>query len=345
MKKLVAAAMLFASCSAFAMSASAEESGKIAVIRNMNSSDHTTQFFAGCIEEGEALGYTVDTFMSEGDDLKMQDLMEQALQQDYDIWILSHANEGYQYDLVSQAVEKGVKVVGFDCGGDHVEGVTYTSQDDNALASISLDAMIDTAVANGAELPIKFAEINILGWIVPFDTRHAAIEQYVQDGKLEIVTTISPNLAGDSYSEIYTAISSTLAQYPEGAINGVWAASSGFLDGVVDAVNDAGREDIIMTAVDISDTEVQRMVNNPQYVACAAVDPYVIGMVDVRLAVLKTLDVETPEVYAFDAVAVTPENLTADDSMQTLSNYFDDFGASDAYDTEEIQALRAQFAG
>ena len=80
--------------------------GKIAVIRNMQNSDHTAQFFAGCIAEGEALGYTVDTFMSDGDDVVMQDLMNQALQKDYDIWIVSHANEGYQFDLISQAVEK-----------------------------------------------------------------------------------------------------------------------------------------------------------------------------------------------------------------------------------------------
>lgn len=133
-----------------AVGAAAGSSGKIAVIRQLANSDHTTQFFAGCIAEGEALGYTVDTFTADGDDVKMQDLMEQALQKGYDIWIVSHANEGYQYDLVSRAVEKGVKVVGFDCGGEHVEGVTYTSQDDEALASISLDGLIAGAKEKGA---------------------------------------------------------------------------------------------------------------------------------------------------------------------------------------------------
>lgn len=63
-----------------AVGAAAGSSGKIAVIRQLANSDHTTQFFAGCIAEGEALGYTVDTFTADGDDVKMQDLMEQALQ-------------------------------------------------------------------------------------------------------------------------------------------------------------------------------------------------------------------------------------------------------------------------
>ena len=320
-------------------------SGRIAVIRQLASSDHTTQFFAGCIAEGEALGYTVDTFMADGDDIQMQNLMEQALNQDYDIWIVSHANEGYQYDLVSRAVEQGVKVVGFDCGGEHVPGVTYTSQNDASLSAISLDAMIEAAKEKGATEPVKFIEINTLGAIVPFDTRHAAIEEYIAEGKLERVSLISPSLTGgDSYSEINTAISTALTQYPEGELYGIWTASSSFLDGAIDAVHEAGRDDIVFSAIDISDTEVQRLVEEPQYVCCAAVDPYVIGVVDVRLAVLKTLGVETPETYALDAVAVSGAELTAEDSMATLANYFPDFGSTDEFDTEEIQELRAKFA-
>ena len=54
----------------------------------------TRRNISGCaVDEGEKLGYTVDTFMSDGDDVKMQNLMDQALNQDYDIWIVSHANE------------------------------------------------------------------------------------------------------------------------------------------------------------------------------------------------------------------------------------------------------------
>ena len=155
----------------------AGSAGKIAVIRNMENSDHTAQFFQGCIDEGEALGYTVDTFMSNQDDVVMQDLMEQALSKDYDIWIVSHANEGYQYEVISKAVEKGIKVVGFDCGGEHGPGVTYTSQNDIALSQLSLDAMIEGVEAAGGQQPVKFAEINILGLIVPFDTRHGVIEE------------------------------------------------------------------------------------------------------------------------------------------------------------------------
>lgn len=316
--------------------------GKIAVLRNMQNSDHTAQFFAGAVAEGEALGYTVDTYMSDQDDVKMQDLMAQALEKDYDIWIVSHANEGYQYDMVSKAVEKGIKVVCFDGGGEHVPGVTYTSQEDTNLASMSLDGMIEKLEQMGATQPIKFAEINILGMIVPFDTRHSVIEEYEKEGKLSS-EIISPNLTGDTYSQIYTAVTNFLNNNPGNV--GIWAASSGFLDGAVDAVADAGRDDVVFTAVDISNTELARMVATPAYYCCAAVDPYVIGMVDVRLGVLKTLGVETPEVYAFPAVNIYGADITDTDSMATLGEKFDDFGWTETYNTEEIQARRAEVAG
>ncbi|MFV0414621.1 MAG: substrate-binding domain-containing protein [Oscillospiraceae bacterium] len=332
---------------ASASAGGSEASGtkRIAVIRNMTSSDHTAQFFAGCTEEGNALGYTVDTFMSDGNDVKMQDLMESALQQDYDIWVISHANEGYQNEMITRAKEKGISVSCFDCGGEHVEGVSYTSQNDQSLASISLDAMIEKVEADGGSLPVKFIEINTLGAIVPFDTRHAVIEQYIADGKLERVSLSSPSLTGgDTYNEIYNGVSTVLAQDKNNEIKGLWAASAGFLDAPMDAFAELGRSDIVVTSIDISDTEVQRLYNNEQYYLCAAVDPYVIGVVNVRLAVLQSMGIETPETVALDAIGVYRSQLSADDTMSSLNKYFDNFGATDLYDTDEIKALREQVA-
>ncbi len=318
----------------------AEESKKIAVIRNMASSDHTAQFFKGCTEEGEALGYQVDTFMSDGDDVKMQNLMEQALQQDYDIWIVSHANEGYQYDLVSQAVEKGIAVVGFDCGGEQVEGVTYTTQSDEDLTKISLDALIEKAEENGKTQPIKILEVNTLGALVPFDTRHSIVEQYQEEGKIEVLQLISPSLAGDFYSEVNTGISAALINY--GEVDGIWTASTTFLDGILDALKASGKTDIVCTGIDISDTEVARLAEEEQYYCCAAVDPYIIGVVDVRLGVLKTLGVETPATEQFAAVGVYNTDVEEGDTMESLSGKLEGFGSTDLYDTEEIQQLREE---
>lgn len=316
------------------------DSKKIAVLRNMTSSDHTAQFFKGCTEEGEALGYQVDTFMSDGDDVKMQNLMDQALQQDYDIWIVSHANEGYQYDMVSKAVEKGIAVVGFDCGGEQVEGVTYTTQSDADLTKISLDALIEKAEDSGKTQPIKILEVNTLGAIVPFDTRHSIVEEYEKEGKIEVVQLISPSLAGDFYSEVNTGVSAALTNNSD--VDGIWTASTTFLDGIMDALKAAEKTDIVCTGIDISDTEVARLASEEQYYCCAAVDPYIIGVADVRLGVLKTLGVDTPASEQFAAVGVYNTDVQEGDTMASLSGKLEGFGATDMYDTEEIQKLREE---
>ena len=101
---------------------------------------------------------------------------------------------------------------------------------------------------------------------------------------------------------------------------------------------------MIITAVDISDTELARMVKVPYYYACAAVDPYVIGIVDVRLAVLKVLGVETPETFALDAVNIYGSGITDSDAMSNLSEKFDDFGQTEAFNTPEIQAEKEKYS-
>jgi len=313
--------------------------GRIAAIRNMTNSDHTVQFFNGIISEGEAFGFTVDTFLSDGDDLRMRTLMEQALLQDYDIWIISHASEGYQYELISRAVEQGVFVTAFDSSGDMVPGVTYTSQDDRSLAMISLDDMIERAVEQGAELPVRFIALNILGMLAPFDIRHSVIEEYIEQGKIELIQMVAPSL-DDLYGSVYTAISTALRRYDVGEIHGIWTATSFFLDGVIDAVQNAGRSEIVITAVDISDTEIHRMVTVPEYFSCAAVDPYVIGVVSVRLAVSKMHGLETPQTLTFPAVGIRADQLTIEDTMATLYRHFPDFGSTDIMRTPELEALR-----
>lgn len=45
---------------------------RIAIVRNLGSDDNTTQFLAGAIKQGRALGFKVDTFLSNGDDAKFR---------------------------------------------------------------------------------------------------------------------------------------------------------------------------------------------------------------------------------------------------------------------------------
>ena len=87
---------------------------RIAVIRNLGSDDNTTQFIAGAIQEGKKLGFKVSTFLSNGDDAKFQDFVNQAISQKYDGIILSQGRDPYSTALVKKAVDAGIKVAVFD---------------------------------------------------------------------------------------------------------------------------------------------------------------------------------------------------------------------------------------
>lgn len=113
---LLAALPLQAAETAAVPAAIAQHQGpvRIAVIRNLGSDDNTTQFLAGAIQEGRKLGFKVDTFLSNGDDARFQDFVNQAISQKYDGIILSQGRAPYSTELVKRIAAAGIAVAAFD---------------------------------------------------------------------------------------------------------------------------------------------------------------------------------------------------------------------------------------
>lgn len=83
---------------------------RVAVIRNLGSDDNTTQFVAGAVQEGRKLGFKVSTFLSNGDDARFQDFVNQAISQKYDGIILSHGKDPYSTALVQRISDAGILI-------------------------------------------------------------------------------------------------------------------------------------------------------------------------------------------------------------------------------------------
>lgn len=116
---------------------------RVAVIRNLGSDDNTTQFLAGAIQEGRKLGFKVDTFLSNGDDARFQDFVNQAISQKYDGIILSQGRAPYSTDLVKRIAAAGIAVSAFDTDvSGEIPGVTVSQQDDASLANESFGQLI-----------------------------------------------------------------------------------------------------------------------------------------------------------------------------------------------------------
>lgn len=227
---------------------------RIAVIRNLGSDDNTTQFVAGAIQEGRKLGFKVSTFLSNGDDARFQDFVNQAISQKYDGIILSHGKAPYASGLVKHIADAGIKVSVFDTPVDTpVPGVTVTAQDDASLAQASLGQLIQDF----------HGKANILKlWVAgfpPMERRQVVYEKLLKENpgihQLESIGAVSSDVQGDTANKI----GAILAKYPKGKIDAIWGAWDAFSQGAYKALQENGRTEIKLYSIDVSNQDLQLM--------------------------------------------------------------------------------------
>lgn len=298
-----------------------QEKGKIAVVRNLSNDDHTTQFFDGAVSEGEKLGYTVETFVTDANDAVMEDTLKQVIAEEYDGLIISHGKEAYSGNLIKEAVDKGMKVVTFDTVFDPIEGVTATAQNDEQLAKLSLDALLE----NVNKKPAKLIKVWYDKSMAPFFRRNVVYEEYENQGLIETVGEIYLETPADTLKE---EVTKQLQALGETEADGIWAAWDELAKGVY-----AAGLDIPMASIDISDGDIKDMVAEPErWIATAAVNAKIIGEVDMRILDWKLQGKETPDTYELDGSLINASDLNPDSQVSNLE--IDGFRESDAFLTK-----------
>lgn len=313
---------------------------KIAVIRNLPSDDHTKQFLDGAVQEGKALGYEVDTFISNGDDAKFQELVGQQIGKNYDGLIISHGKVEYSTDMLKPALDKGMKVVTFDTAfKDNVipKGITSTAQDDYALAQLSLDEII----ARSPNKPAKILKLWFGPGVPPLDRREEIYKKYESEGKIKTVELIGPSTLDDVQGEVSSRVGAILSKYPAGSIDAIWGSWDELAKGGYKAMQEAKRNDIQLISIDISNQDINLMMEKDSiWKATAAVDPKLIGTVDMRILAKKLKGEETPETFNLEANLIKAEQLKSDTIMTTLSEVVPGWGKSDAFNEPWMDELR-----
>ncbi len=317
---------------------------KVAVIRNLPSDDHTKQFLDGARSEGEAFGFKVDTFIADNDDAKFQELVDQAIAKGYDGLIISHGKKDYSYDMLKPAVDKGIKVVTFDTviekDGKGLPEITRTFQDDFALAKLSL------GVINEIADPARIIKLWWGPGVPPLDRRETIYAPLEKEGHLITLETIGPTNFQDVQGDIAAKVSAVLPKYPEGEIDAIWGSWDEMAKGAYTALKDAGRSDIKLVSIDISNQDINLMREpGSNWIATAAVDARLIGLVDMRLLAKKFAGEETPDEYDLEARLVRQSDLKPDTTMQNLSEVVEGWGQSDAFNEPWMDKLRAAHAG
>lgn len=314
---------------------------KLNVIRKIGGDDHTAQFLAGAKQEGESLGFKVDTFSAGDDTAKFLDALEQAANSDYDGVVISHGNEPSTVEAVQKLIDKGIPVVAFDSVPEvgAIEGVTLTSQNDEALARLALDRLVEE---QGQDAKIVYL------WVDGFPpmVRRNAIYQETLTKYPNIVELDRYGVANDNTSvDTQNAVAAMLAKYPKGEIDAIFATWDAFAIGAARALIEADRTEIKIYGIDVSNADLQIMQEeNSPWVATAAVDPKMIGAVNVRLLAKKLAGEETPAAYSLEAALIDQATLAGASepvNMTTLADIIPGWGTTDAFEEAWMKSAKA----
>lgn len=300
MKKYLVFGLMTLSLALLSGCGAEEEGQSVAVIRNLVQDDHTLQFIEGAIEEGEQAGYTVDAFVSDGDDEKTQAFLESAIEKNYAGIILSHGKESYSYELLKKAADKGIQLVTFDTVvNGEIDGLTQTAQNDRQLAELSL-----TELVADFEKPARVVKIWYSGGLLPFDNRNALYQQMEADGVIQTVGEIDLSDLDDVQGDVKAALAGLLRDGVE--IDGVWASWDEMAKGALAALTEAERSDIKLVSIDISAKDRELMEQNGGiWQATAAVDAKMIGTENMKLLVSKLQGEQTAPDVLFDGTLYT----------------------------------------
>lgn len=316
------------------------EDVKIKVIRKIGGDDHTKQFLAGAKEEGEAMGLKVDVYSADGDSQKFHNEINKALQEGYDGFIISHGDDPETIDSVKKLVEKGKSVVTFDSNVEleKIEGVTLTSQNDEVLATFAMEQLIEDFDGQA-----KIAYLWVDGF-PPMVRRNAIYTEKLKNNpgikEIERFGVASADTSGETKA----AVAEMLKKHPKGELDAIFATWDAFAIGAVDAIREAGRDEVKIYGIDVSNTDLKLMKENGSpWEYTAAVDPKLIGALNMRLVAKKIAGEETPKNYNLEAYLIAQDELQAskkDVTMDNLGVVLPGWGLSTELEEDWMKALK-----
>ncbi|MBW7473454.1 sugar ABC transporter substrate-binding protein [Paenibacillus oenotherae] len=311
---------------------------KIALIMQFNTGTFSAQYIEGVKEQAGKLGGEVQVFASDNDLGKMVSNLDAAINQGFDGILIDHGQAGALEPGVKRAVEKNIPVVVFDAD-IKVPGVTVLQQDDQKMAEMTLEELAKDAGGKGSIVKVWVAGF------APMERRQLAYNAF-QAKYPDIKEIAAFGNANNPALDTQAQMEAILTKYPnKGDITAVWTAWDEFAKGAARAIQQAGRTEIKVYGIDMSDEDLQ-MIQDPAnpWVASAAVDPKDIGRVQVRYLYQKFHGDKTDDVVVLnpvfvhrDALPKPPETV----STTKLNEYVEGWGNSEQGYTDWLKELEA----
>ncbi|PPA69861.1 sugar ABC transporter substrate-binding protein [Jeotgalibacillus proteolyticus] len=311
---------------------------KIAAIMEFSTGTFASQYVSGVESQVKKFGGEVQVYNANNDLAQMANHLQTAINQGVDGILIDHGRAEALNQGVQEALDKGIPVVTFD-NDITLEGVTAISQDDYSLAWGTLKRLAQDINGEGNIVYVW------AGGFTPLERRNviyeAFLEHYPNVKEVARFGSVSNNTALDSQSQM----EAVLKKYPEeGSIDAVFAPYDEFAKGVTRAIEQAGRDDIKVYGIDLSDEDLQIMqAENSPWVATAATDPAEVGSVQVRFLYQKIAGEETPAIYALDPSVVTQDQLPEEAvTMANISEHIPNWGQSNVAYSDWMKALEEQ---
>ena len=298
---------------------------EVALVMQMSIGTFSSQYIEGVTEQVEAFGGNVKVYNAENDLSKMASYVDTATTQGVDVILIDHGRADALKEPVQRALDKGIKVVAFDNDLTN-EGVTVIDQDDYSLAWRSLKALAEDLDGEGNIVTIW------VGGFTPMERRHTIYDAFLKryPGIQEVAKfgSATNNTALDTQSQM----EAILKKYPEGEIDAVFAMWDEFAKGASRAIKQAGRDEIAVYGIDLSDEDLQLMQEEGSpWKVTAATDPAEIGRIQVRYAYQKVVGEETPSIHSVDPYLVDRDVLPNEPvTMDDLGQYVPGWGESNA---------------
>jgi simple sugar transport system substrate-binding protein len=294
--------------------AMADGNVKIAVLVNQESGDNSRQFIEGCTSEGRSMGFTVDSFVSGGDENRCREIAAGIAGADYDGMIFSNgfasgifdSKDGgltdHSYDLLKPVDDKDIPIVTFEAlpyrGGISLNGVTTTFQDDYSLSRLSRDALL--SFIGTVDRSPRVIRLGCDSGITFLDRRTWEFERLVSNGTIQEVAFVNLKGLENPHSAAWEALAFALSRLPGHHIDALWVPWNGFAGGCAEALVSAGRQEIKMVSIGISNEDIRLMQPHPTTPPPPPpLDPKLAGMVNMRLLAAKLAGETSPDSYSF----------------------------------------------
>lgn len=303
--------------------ASGEKTKKIALIMRQNVGTFSAQYINGVKKEVEKNGGELTVFNADTDLAKMASNLDAAVNQHFDGILIDHGTAEALQQGTQKAVDKKIPVVLFDTD-IKIPGVPIVEQDDQKLADLSLEKLAADTGGKG-----NIVKIWVAGF-APMEKRQITYESFLKKypdvKEVAAFGSATNNTAQDTQSQM----EAILKKYPnKGDISAVWASWDEFAKGATRAIQQAGRTEIKVYSIDLSDEDLQMMQDaNSPWTATAAVDPSNIGRIQAETVFKKIKGEEVPDNVKLNPVLVKQDDLPKDKkvTMGDLPQYVKEWG-------------------